>query len=839
MLQIILKGAKENSEENEFVPPNHGMIFIPLTIPPPFPLELSSFILPFSPKSIPASESSLNANVPEFHPREYLPKIVTSDAIEEKHNDISKPSETYIKENMSSTENNDLKLTNDSCNRSYSVEKNILLTSNNTGTLSLRKDYQMCSKADLNENYPYNVKSSLTVNNNKKSDKNRSGYDDRQLSSITGGNQTRFEKKDINCNNDVDKKDKCTNVTVERVTPPANPSKKSQEELAGSKVLRESERTYAQMLALIDGESSPIAANRSKSGSCELREKIARKTSGSAVTHLRKSFTSEKCISSNVCDTEWFTVQSKCRKKIHRKDKIDSQWKKEKDATLNPNIESIQINKMIDRSDALNMTGLTASIAEARKSKKSTGSKRKYSSKKMKSKTTVENFSITEPNFGTEHKKTILMDCKDDHMSDDIPLISSSDVILDPVLTAAPVSLLTNSPISSPSALRRQAFKAGLVGLNKCNLGLRQQFGLFQPESISESFLLKKEEEMVIRVLEQLSINDKCELIDKEVNEEYDQCESNHGSKRKYGNALLEKDATYWNVDRFSINAKPYQNSYSSNHFLGHFFGNNDDKRRNPNDFESSIRTENTEETVNTPSRESFEKNKINDCKYVHKYAESALDTKNEEKHVHVTSGQPRLQIVDTKILEHNKSIQQAFPITAAVSNWLCQAQKEETVHPILRMPSANLQIFNSQNDDRLHLSTIKTDSQENTDVESYSTDDSFSINNDENQRCKYLNANTLLINCRKHKYFDSDEVDDEDADDDPINDWESSSPTPYAYTNDHSRRLNYYYSVTKSIAAEEDSIQMETNVKNGSSRVMLTGFYNITTPPDARCNIT
>lgn len=860
---------------NEFVPQNHRMIFIPLTIPPPFPLELPSVMLPLSPKLIPAAESSLNADVPEFHPRDYVPKVITNDAFEAIDNDVTESTETYIKKNSSTlTESSPNPIKNGILansfglhNRTNAVE--ILSEIKSKHTKTARKNSQ--NEADLNDKYPNNVTSNYTDNNtSKNSDKNRfvdninvkiksikklnninndinDNHNDNNSNNSNNSNNMRRN------NNSIDKKAKCANTNTSSATPI-----KDGQQAATTEKPDKAEHTYAQMLVLI-AESNPKQI-QSAPGHCKHFERKNRKNTNcsrekqwsESISMLKptNNLTTETTTSSNVAVSEWYTVRSRCRKKNPMNYEVDFErdtCSTERDDEATKNIE------VVDRNCISELSEVSTIVDVPKISKRSTKSKKKPQSKKVPRKATIEKFSITEPDFSAENDSAECVKCHDNHETGDTTFISPNEVILDPAMFVAQAQ--PHSPMTSAPTLRRPAVKAGLVGLNKCGLNLRQQFGIFQNESDSENILLKKEEEMVIRVLEQLNVNDKFENVG-ESNDSNELKNSNPPCALTAEDELLDKEVADWDADRFSINAKPYQNSYSSNHFLGHFFGDNDEKRKD--DLKSSFLTESTaahtlQNNVIESSAETNLENIFNDC--VHECVESVPDSNYEEEHKYVSNGHPRLYIVDTNMLEQQQQIQKTFPITAAVSHWLNQAQKEKTPDPILRMPNANCQIFNAQFDERLFMSSITIPSQENTDVDNYSTDDSVSISNDENLRRKYFNW-PLLINNRKHEYFDSDYVDDADDDDDSLNFWESQSPTPPTYNSDYSSSLNYENILTSKKdficnnivnfdendgeATQTKLHKMNANIKqNGAaSKTVMPDGHNFVKSADVSCNI-
>lgn len=845
-MQKILKGTKLNSNVNEFVPQNHGMIFIPVAIPPPFPLELPSVMLPIPPNIIPPIESSLNADVPEFHPRDYVQKVRISEAVEEKHNDTSKSTETCIGEKayiITESNENSMK----SC-----IVANLSDAKSRAGAIELiseinsRNDSQKYSMADLDDKHPTKRSNNNII--------------------------------DIIDDVSIHKKTSGANITVISSAKPMRIFVETEKMTAASKKAENAERTYAQMLALTKPKPNPSVPTQTENR--KYFEKSTGKTANySKVKQSAKSKSKRETFRILTAETvdaiedtsstltvgvsEWYTVRSKCRKKNPLNEEVDFEsntYGAEEDyvASIHPK-ESVKVTpniEVIDRCCNSILTETRALDDVAKNSKQSSKSKKKSPSKKNQWKTMIEKFSITEPDFSKEIDSADCAEYMDDPETDDVPLISPNEVVLDPAMFAQPVPLFVDTPISSASILRRQAAKAGLVGLNKCALNLRQQFGFFQPEYESENILLKKEEEMVIRVLEQLNVNSKCESSDAKPNESIVLKNTKSPSAMDAGDVTLDKEATDWDADRFSINAKPYQNSYSSNNFLGHFFGDKDEKRKDLYDLRSlSLIDTTAAHILQNNGNESPEE--LNIEKILDGCEQESGRNSNDEEYKYIRNGPPRLRIVDAKMLEQKRNDPQSFPITAAVSHWLNQAQKEKTPDIILRMPNANRQILNVQFDDRLLLPAVevevKTNSQENTDVDNYSTDDSVSINNDKNKRCTYFDL-PLLINSRKHDYFDSDSVDEGEDDDESLNYWES--PTPITCNSNYGSGLDYEnilankneflcnnianYEANDEDATKTESEQMNANIKQNvaASKAIIAGSDNFTKSPEVGCNL-
>lgn len=227
-------------------------------------------------------------------------------------------------------------------------------------------------------------------------------------------------------------------------------------------------------------------------------------------------------------------------------------------------------------------------------------------------------FDIIEPNFGTN--KTIESQSIDNNEAEDIErndtdteennIIENGDSELDESLItghdddddgkelsfdanmfATPCNLQHSPTIVGPTALSKSSLLLSSGGKSVRNLF--NSFNIYQPDFASyENQQLKQEEEMVIKVLQQLN------------NKSMETSEVMESDKMKVlsvpdvaatvmataevtppPNAIVstksDDELTSMredSVERFAINAKPHQNVYSSNHFLEHFFGDRNDK---------------------------------------------------------------------------------------------------------------------------------------------------------------------------------------------------------------------------------------------------------------------
>lgn len=806
------------------------MFFIPLTSQPNFHLDLPLVLLPFS-SEIPATDSSLNADVPEFHPRDYAPKVT----FEEKWIDVSESTESCVVGNASIF--NELEADSvENCVENDSYDPKLNHTRADTG----KKSSKIFYKAELDDKYPNNVTSN---NNYKYRARNRLRYNQKgEVNAFDNRNNhdSHIENESIN--------NKASNIDTTAITD-INAAK-TDKEPAKSEKPENTGRSYAQMLA-VSNQNVPIQIepeNLSKflkpTGKTAISSKIQQSTKPNSrlknITILkRRSNTpiknAEVALPAPAGILEWHTVRSKCRKTnaltkdtyFDRITYVEDDATADKKSTLqNQPGKAKKNNEIIDGNWAAALTEDRAIIELHKNSTLRSKSKKKKftknnSTKKTKRKDTK--FCVVEPNFSK----------KNNHDDYDEAIIPHSGVVWESVMFASPCPSFEHTSMTPASILRRQTVKADLAGLNKSDLRLRPKFEIFQIDYDSGNIALKKEEEIVIRALQQLNMNDKFEKADTKPNVSIDRTNSNQPSTLDIEGTALDEKADNWDADRFSINAKPHQYSYASNHFLGRFFGDNDDKRNNLNDLESPSLTDifsgvhNNKTSAEANIHEIFigsvdvvgKKNlkhfgsikSLNDLDLnidnasENELLQSFRDTMTEPTHTtdvnsmeikgsiatnEIRGGQiecdsnqsekldireknvssstlndhVQLHVVNTEMLEERKKIQRTFPITTAVSHWLNRAQKEKTPDSILRMPNDGRQSFNAPFDDQLRTTAvaIQHGSQENTDADCYSTDDSCSTNNYQNQQRKYTDS-PPSTNRRKHETLDSDDVDEED----------------------------------------------------------------------------
>lgn len=582
IILFIYSFQKILESPNQFVPQNHAMIFIPLTIPPSFPMELPSVMFPLAPGMISATKSLLNADVPEFQPRKHVPREIVSPAVTGKYIGFSETDENNMRKKSSILNESGI---ND-------IEKDFVINSKNRSgtdnsdkkskeklTDTEKRSSQIYPKVDLEFMYRKSGKSStnntVTSNNNEK----RNRFCNSSNSKIIS-----MENSHSNSNN-IDIMEKNSgNFTSKSSTNPKENSVKTEFGTAKDEKRPNGRRTYAQMLTLTDTKSNlcvPIQA--------DLRNHSSQKQTGSSV-NFSKVEQSSNCKQNTINTSnfvgidvpEWHTVRSKSRKKIvlAKENGFEHNvFDAEADITteMNETAKELQSTEVISHSCPPYLTESRAYTNVLKNSKPSLKSKKKIASKKIQIRANIGKFNIREPNFTGEIDATDFGMNKPDYEIEEVPIISPDKTVLYPAMLPSEVPLFVQTPITSALTLRRQAIEARLVGLKKCAYKGRQEFRIFQHENDSENILLKKEEEMVMRVLEQLSMNDKFEMRAEKTKDSFEK-QNERRIIAHVENALLDKDVNDWVADRFSINAKPYQNLHTSNHFLGHFFGDNDDK---------------------------------------------------------------------------------------------------------------------------------------------------------------------------------------------------------------------------------------------------------------------
>lgn len=851
------------------------MIFIPLPIPPnAYPIEcinasssISSSIpsstsieqhqpLQKPPKPIPPIESSLNVNVPEFHPRDYI----TKNPIHESHqttfeqNDLIKTNDNDNVNNdvdrnetkLSRTENDnnisektEVTMTKNQFDKNHSQGININNHNNNKREHEKNKNFklkklnndnnwrrqhqsdhhrqqqqqqqfsQVNSKADLVNKY--SKKSNNNINNN---DKNRNDFTKKRNNSVTTNVRQKMDTKKLNENNtnDVDS----------------------------------SSITYAQMLStnsiknvnvndkIIDNIETAICINAEPTKFIQHEniptvKKFNRKTKF-IQKNLKKSLPNDSSL--NEIDIGWRTVYSKGRKKpmpvnenafetdemnvtnvsivsTEEIEKIMEQITIISSTEDIDDVEDVEQEKQKEKQLPINnkniekITEITETIEieeNGKKSKKCKKRKNNAQTKIIKSTPPIQNkcFEIIEPIFDE---------------------FSINDISIDPNIFATPNSI--NNPIDTYS---------------QCN----------NTNNLRNDARLKEDEEIVIRVLQQLNKNDeqtKCNddcqqynntVIDKKIGDKLNNSFDNNNCSNLKSS-----------IRRYSINAKPYQNVYSSNHFLGHFFGDKDDKRKHPDDEltssssgcnhfnEVKINTNLNETTIimaqmlndtnNSNDENGKNENWMNDEIVLEQNQNEFIRCTKREKLESIDSGMcmdsihdqtnsiqyqmdnsRKLLIVDTDMLENQKKNQQIFPITKAVTLWLDQ-MKEHEKDNILRFPS--IELFGSTFEELLSTTTNNSSSYETNDNDSYSTDDSSSIHTEKQNFHLQLSMNN-----RNHS-FDMTESTTDSEDDDEFDSIQFNDINGL-HRHHHHRHLNDNNSILKNaIKQYQETIRLKSKL--------------------------
>lgn len=309
---------------------------------------------------------------------------------------------------------------------------------------------------------------------------------------------------------------------------------------------------------------------------------------------------------------EWFTIGAKGRKHITPNGSTVTEIAFENESKVekvNKIAEELQldINKdpdlAMDIMDSLTINEEKSEDKTATKApkKKKTVPSTSKSKKKPKEKLNKEQkrrdtFDIIEPNFGeqindempaddgtSEHSEVNIEinsqnECSDKSIDSDQTF---DEFVFDPNVFATPCNLQMDSlPRSSTGELG----KSLRLTTGKPVRNLINQFDIYQKDYTSiENQQLKQEEEMVIKILQQLNKsmeekeehhknNDAVIMVD---------VESIVSTPFKQPTESIKEvtPARENSVERFAINAKPYQNVYASNHFLEHFFGDRNDIR--------------------------------------------------------------------------------------------------------------------------------------------------------------------------------------------------------------------------------------------------------------------
>lgn len=692
--------------------------------------------------------------------------------------------------------------------------------------------YNRNGSADYRNNYNTNNDLNINTNRNNNYDKtmNNNNNNNRMIKSaypaINCHHQHHTKLTDVNQNN--------SNSSMAAATPTKVLNRNDMKPLLNEGF------SYAQMVVPTKPESVQFASN-GKPAKLKPAKNIGNITNDKinlkpAKTEKNPSIEMKQSKNGPV---EWFTVGAKGKKQALSNDKpnfVDFTMKilqenTSKEEQVNSVAEELQLDikndsdLVMDIMDSLALSGTKtttnkslnagqkkrSSIAKTSK-KKSPKDKMIKESKRSRSQT----FEIIEPNFENGSKRIVITGNiptskprVNEALDENSQINDDEEFTFDPNVFTAPLNLkadIVPNAGNSCTALRLTA--------NKSIRGLMNTFDIYKSDlNVSaENQRLQKAEEMVNKVLESLKLtensDDVCasnEINPTDSSDLMQQIQQNNEITSDDDDDVNSSHSSASSIS-FEVNAKPYQNAYSSNHFLGHFFGDKNDKRdqvvhsanlssshqnnytntnaeqlnefdvsnsestRNIFDAElvhndkecdiinvvSPVDASSSESENLTSNNESeheqapeafddrrpklgiesklneneedleteFHRESITQIKFSQKTAHSIDDSpSNEEINKPVVEQQkipsidsmvktnyefvqnepktetklshqipnkqkPWLCIVDTQMLERKKKMQNTFPITAAVSMWLNQAQKEKTPEPILRLPN-------------------------------------------------------------------------------------------------------------------------------------------------------
>ncbi|XP_055313901.1 uncharacterized protein LOC129575071 isoform X2 [Sitodiplosis mosellana] len=195
-----------------------------------------------------------------------------------------------------------------------------------------------------------------------------------------------------------------------------------------------------------------------------------------------------------------------------------------------------------------------------------------FESPKNESQSTEETTTAQEEEIASEHNvDSVEPDEKDATES------SLDSFVFDPNVFATPCNLQIDSLQRSAGGKLGNSLR---LSTGKPVRNLINTFDIYQQDFTSvENQQLKQEEEMVIKILQQLNKSfdgkDTPQKDDKLVEIVPDVLHVETESMTVHQDTMAARENS---VERFAINAKPYQNVYSSNHFLEHFFGDRNDK---------------------------------------------------------------------------------------------------------------------------------------------------------------------------------------------------------------------------------------------------------------------
>lgn len=467
--------------------------------------------------------------------------------------------------------------------------------------------YNRNSGADYKNNYNINSELNINTNRNNNYDKtmnnNNNNNNKRMIKSaypaINGRQQHHAKLIDVNHND--------SSSSTAAVTPTKVLNRNDMKPLSNEGF------SYAQMVVPIKMESIQLASNGTpaKLKPAKNITNVTNDKMNSKPIKIEENPSSEMKQSNNG-SVEWFTVGAKGKKQALSNDKpnfVDFTMKllqknTSKEEQVNSVAEELQLDikndsdLVMDIMDSLALSGTKtatnqalnagqkkkSSIAKASK-KKSPKDKMIKESKRSRSQT----FEIIEPNFENGSKQSAIAsvvqtvkpkenEAIDSHINDD------EEFIFDPNVFTAPLNLKADiAPENVPNA--GNTCTALRLSANKSICSLMNNFNIYQSDlnASAESQQLQKAEEMVNKVLESLK---KTETSDNEcaLNESNPTDLSDLMQKMQPNNEIISDDdvnSSHSSASSisFEVNAKPYQNAYSSNHFLGHSFGDKDDKR--------------------------------------------------------------------------------------------------------------------------------------------------------------------------------------------------------------------------------------------------------------------
>lgn len=476
--------------------------------------------------------------------------------------------------------------------------------------------YNRNSSADYKNNYNTNNELNINTNRNNNYDKtmsnnnnnnNNNTNNNRMIKSaypaINGHHQNHAKLTDVNQNN--------SNGGTFAGTPTKVLNRNDMKSLSNEAF------SYAQMVVPSKSESIQSARNGTPPKS-KPAKKITNVTNDkinlkSAKAEENPSIESKQ---SNNGSVEWFTVGAKGKKQALSNDKpnfVDFTMKLLKENTskeeqVNSVAEELQLDikndsdLVLDIMDSLalsetkTITSQASNVGQKKKLSIAKASKKKSPKDKMikeSKQSRSQTFEIIEPIFENGSKQiAITGDVQETKPKENEAINKNSqfnddeEFTFDPNVFTAPLNLKADiAPENVPNAV--SSCTALRLSVNKSMRSLMNSFDIYQSDlNVSaENQQLQKAEEMVNKVLESLK---KTETSD-------DECASNGTNPTNLSDSMqqIQPNIEITSDDdddihsshssassiSFEVNAKPYQKAYSSNHFLGHFFGDKNDNR--------------------------------------------------------------------------------------------------------------------------------------------------------------------------------------------------------------------------------------------------------------------